>query len=401
MRPYGAATMTASPLNTEIQPESTSAAWPHAAQGACALAAGMGVGRFVYTPILPLMTAQAGLTASMGATLATANYLGYFLGALIGMVSPALGRSVAVHRAALVTLVLSLAGLPVVHSLAIWFALRLVAGVASAVVFVFAVSSLLSHLRGRLAHLPGWGFSGVGAGIALSGALVLMLSVLGDWHIAWWASALLCAVLATGAWTLRPESVPEPVPANTGAAPRTHRWFATLFISYTLEGLGYIIAGTFLVAAISQNSPGGVGGVAWILAGLAAVPSAVAWSWLSKRWRRPDLLLVALLVQATGIALPALLSGVAAALIAAILFGATFLGVSLIALGTGTHLRFPRSVALLTAGYSVGQILGPLVATPLLHHGYRLSLVLGAVIVLASAIAAGVLRIGFPHRLPH
>jgi MFS family permease len=375
--------------------------WTHVLQAASALAAGMGVGRFVYTPILPLMTVQAGLSASAGATLATANYLGYLAGALIGMVSPALGRSALVHRTALVVLVVSLAGMPLTHSVGVWFALRLAAGIGSAVVFVFAAGSLLSHVRGHGAHLPGWGFSGVGAGIALSGVLVLILNLIGDWRTAWWASALLCAALAAAAWTLRPEPAPEPAPATGGAAPsRTHRWFSTLFASYTLEGIGYIIAGTFLVAAITQNSSRSVGGAAWILVGLAAVPSAVLWSWLGNRWRRPDLLLAALVLQTIGIALPAVLDGVAAALVAAVLFGATFLGVSMIALGAGTHLRFPRSVALLTAGYSVGQILGPLVARPLLHHGYRLSLALGAVIVLGSALTAGVLRIGFPHRLP-
>ncbi len=80
------------------------------------------------------------------------------------------------------------------------------------------------------------------------------------------------------------------------------------------------------------------------------------------------LLLVALLIQAVGIALPAVIDNVGPALISAVLFGATFLGIGSIALGIGAHLQFPRAVALLTTGYSVGQILGPLVATPLLHH---------------------------------
>jgi len=102
-------------------------------------------------------------------------------------------------------------------------------------------------------------------------------------------------------------------------------------------------------------------------------------------------------IQAVGIALPALVGGLAAALVAALLFGATFIGVSTLALATGTRLRFPRSVALLTAGYSVGQILGPLAVAPLLRHGYRPALLLASVVVLAAAVAAAVLRSGFPH----
>lgn len=85
-----------------------------------------------------------------------------------------------------------------------------------------------------------------------------------------------------------------------------------------------------------------------MLVGLVAVPSSALWAWLCRRWSRPGLLCAALVIQAVGIALPALIDGVAAALISALLFGATFLGVSTIALAAGAHLRFPRSVALLT-----------------------------------------------------
>ncbi|MBI0313820.1 YbfB/YjiJ family MFS transporter [Streptomyces javensis] len=367
----------------------------------------MGVGRFVYTPILPLMHTQAGLSAATGANLATANYVGYLIGALAGTFLPRLTRSPAVLRSCLVMLAVSLAAMPLTHATGVWLLLRLCAGVVSAVIFVIAVSSLLSHLRDHPAHLPGWAFGGVGAGIALSGSLVLALRTIADWQAAWWASAGLSALLAVPAWFLRP----EPAPPSASATPRpgaerretgppTHRWFTALFASYTLEGVGYIIAGTFLVAAIDQSSPGWIGSGAWVLVGLAAIPSSALWAGLGRRWSRPSLLLAALGVQAVGIALPALIGGVAAALISAVLFGATFIGVSTLALATGAHLRFPRAVALLTTGYSVGQILGPLVATPLLRHGYHRALILAAVVVLASAVAAALLRIDFPHHMP-
>ena len=369
---------------------------------AAALAAGMGVGRFAYTPILPLMHTQAGLTASAGAHLATANYIGYLVGALGGILLPALSRSRTVLRASLVVLTVMLAAMPATHAVPVWEALRLLAGVASALVFVVAVSALLSNLRGHPPSLAGWGFGGVGAGIALSGLLVLALRAVGDWRAAWWGTAALAALLSVGAWGLRPEPAPSPDATahvtHRPAVSGTRRRFGALLLSYSLEGVGYIIAGTFLVAAIDQASPGWIGGGAWVLVGLAAVPSPALWARLGRRWSGPDLLFVALVVQAVGIALPALLGGVAAALLSAALFGATFLGVSTIALGLGAHLQFPRSVALLTAGYSVGQILGPLAAGPLLHHGYHQALLLAAAVVLASAATAAALRTGDPHR---
>ncbi|CAG6392258.1 Putative MFS family arabinose efflux permease [Actinacidiphila cocklensis] len=377
----------------------TRSPWGHVAQAAAALAAGMGVGRFVYTPILPLMHAQAGLSAGAGANLATGNYAGYLAGALAGILAPSLVRSRALLRGCLVVLTASLAAMPATHSTTVWVALRLLAGVASALVFVIVASSLLSRLREHPAHLSGWAFGGVGGGIALSGLLVLVLRSNAGWRAAWWASAALCALLAAVSWNLRTEDAPAPAGAAPAPPPRprTHRWFGALFASYTLEGIGYIVAGTFLVAAIGQGSPGWAGSGAWVVVGLAAVPSAALWARLGRRWSRPGLLLTALVVQAVGIALPALAGGIGAALVSAVLFGATFIGVSTLALATGAHLRFPRSVALLTAGYSVGQILGPLAVTPLLHHGYHQALLLAAAVVLAAAAAAALLRVGFPH----
>jgi MFS family permease len=135
----------------------------------------MGIGRFVYTPILPLMHAQAGLPPQLGAELATANYLGYLIGALAAVFIPALTRSQLVLRLSLLLLAASLALMPATHAAGAWLGLRLVAGIASALIFVIAVSALFNGLRAHAQQLVGWGFGGVGAGIALSGGLVLAL----------------------------------------------------------------------------------------------------------------------------------------------------------------------------------------------------------------------------------
>jgi hypothetical protein len=373
-----------------------SSPWLVVGQGAAALAVSMGIGRFVYTPILPLMHAQAGLATSAGALLATANYVGYLAGALAGILVPALVRSVLVMRVSIVVLIVTLALMPVTRDEAAWFGLRLVAGVSTALIFMVAVSGMLSHLRGHGQHLVGWAFGGVGAGIALSGVLVLVVRSAGDWRAAWWAAAGAAIVLSGGAWTLRAEASPIAA-AVASARPRSGRWFAAVLASYSLEGVGYIIAGTFLVAAIEQGTPGWAGTGAWVLVGLAAMAAPAVWAGLGRRWSRPGLLLAALVIQAAGIALPSVIGGVAAALVSAFLFGATFIAIALMSLSMGAELQFPRAVAVLTTGYSVGQIAGPLVVTPLLRHGYHQALLVAAGVVLAGAVAAGVLRVGYPH----
>ncbi|HYZ66198.1 MAG TPA: YbfB/YjiJ family MFS transporter [Mycobacterium sp.] len=167
--------------------------WIHVGRGAAGLGAAMGIGRFADTPILPLMTAQAALTPQAAGTLATANYVGYLAGALAGAASPRLARSTLAWRASLAVLVVSLAAMPLLPNTIGWLLVRTVAGFASAVAFVIAVNSMLEHLP---PHLPGWGFGGVGLGIALSGALVLTLPAEAGWQGAWWSAAALAAVLS-------------------------------------------------------------------------------------------------------------------------------------------------------------------------------------------------------------
>lgn len=368
----------------------------HVARTAAALAAAMGIGRFVYTPILPLMTAQAGVSAHTAADLATANYVGYLVGAVAGSISPRLARSPLACRVSLLVLIASLALMPVATTPIEWMALRAIAGAVSALVFVIAVNTMLEHLHSHPAHLAGWGFGGVGAGIALSAVLILAVS---DWKAAWWAAAGVAAVLCVIAWPMR--SAPASAPTTVDDDARTpHGPFSLLFVSYTLEGVGYIIAGTFLVAAVAQGAPQWLGGSTWLVVGLASVPSAALWAALSTRWSNPALLTAALVVQAVGIAASGAAGGVTAALVGAVLFGGTFVGISTLALAAGRMLRYPRAVALLTAGYSVGQILGPLVVAPTLHHGFRPALVIGAVVVSVAALVAGVVRVvvGKPDR---
>lgn len=379
------------------------APWTVAMQGAAALAASNGIARFVYTPILPLMNQEAGLSTAHGADLATANYIGYLLGALLGIFIPRLVYSRAIMRTAMIVMIAALALMPVWENIIWWESLRFIAGVVSALVFVYATGAMLSQLRGSAPHLIGWGFGGIGAGIALSGLLVLIIRSTSTWQAAWLVAALLSLALTLAAWGLKFERPSPAAPATVTShrPPRTRRWFTALTASYSLEGVGYIIAGTFLVAAVSQSGPTWIGDSAWIVVGLAAMPGSVLWAALARRWSRPTLLSAALIVQAFGLALAGLLPGTASALISAALFGGTFVGISSLALALGEHLQLPRAVAMLTAGYGIGQIVGPLISRSFLADGYSFPLLLGGAIITIAAIAGALVRIRFPHRLGH
>ena len=354
-------------------------AWLSVARTAAALAAAMGIGRFAYTPILPLMTSDAGLTPQAAGHLATANYVGYLIGALGAAARPRLARSLPAYRASLVTLVLTLAAMACSANVIAWAGWRLAAGAASALVFVIAVNRLLDH-----SHPParaGWAFGGVGIGIALSAAL----PATGNWRTAWWAAAILTALLSVVAWSIHPGGTEKTTPTVV----RKHRRgpLILLITSYTLEGIGYIIAGTFLVAAVAQHAPTQLAGAAWLLVGLAVIPSATLWARLTAHFSHPALLATALLLQAAGIAWAAT-GNSSAALIGAVLFGGTFIGISTLALAAGRQLQFPGAVALLTTGYSVGQVVGPVAVSPLLHNGFQQALLAGALVVLLAAVAA-------------
>ncbi|NHD18026.1 YbfB/YjiJ family MFS transporter [Actinopolyspora sp. BKK1] len=363
-------------------------------RGALALAAAMGVGRFAYTPILPLMERQASLTADAGAWIATANYVGYLVGALLLIVFPALALSGGFLRCWLLVLVASIAAMPLSTDPPVWMVLRFLAGVASAVIFVVSAQAVLRTLR-RNPHLSGWAYGGVGLGITLSGGAVLLLGSTSSWGVSWLVCAVLAALLGAPVWTLLDRATPpsSTAEASEDVVPGRARAFGLLLLGYFLEGVGYIIAATFLVAALADADLSWLGNGAWVLVGLAAVPSCVLWSRLSRGVSTPTLLVAALLLQTVAVALPGLTGNPVAVILAAVVFGGTFMGITTLALASGAALRVPRAAAALTSAYGLGQIAGPLAVQPTLAAGYRPALLIGGAVLLGGALVVLALRL--------
>lgn len=350
--------------------------------GLLAMAAGIGIGRFVYTPILPPMVEALHLSKSEAGLIASANFAGYLAGALLATVKLP-GSRRAWLLGALAINALGLAAMGAASSLPLFLALRLIAGMVSAFALVFASALVIQRLAeaGRSA-LSAVHFAGVGSGIAASAALVATLS---DWRTMWFASAALAAVAGIAvAAMVPPEDHASSRPAAHGNAP----W--ALVTAYGLFGFGYVITATFIVAQVRGTpSIAPLESYIWVLFGLSAAPSVALWTGLARRWSILNAFAVACLVEAAGVAGSALWTNEVTVIAAALLVGGTFMGLTALGL-----IAASGRIALMTASFGAGQILGPLFAGYVFDATGSLALpLLGAAAALLVAAALSCLLV--------
>lgn len=336
--------------------------------GLLAMAAAIGIGRFVYTPILPIMLESLGWGKTAAGLVASANFLGYLVGALLA-VRPLAGS---VQRRALIAALLVSAattlGMALQTNIVVMMALRLVGGAASAFVIVLASTLVLARLsaagRGALSAIH---FAGVGAGIMVSAVIVSALLAAGVGWQAMWASAGVVALIATG---LVAVLIPDQ-PTLTTAAPAPSvagppRGLPMLVIAYGLFGFGYVITATFLVTSVRMSAElRELETWIWVLFGFAAVPSVALWSWIGTRAGAMMAFALACLVEALGVAASVEWVTVPGICLAAVLLGGTFMGLTALGLMAGRQLSSAnpqRTIGLMTASFAFGQMIGPTVA---------------------------------------
>ena len=363
--------------------------------GMAALAVAMGIGRFAFTPILPMMQDDAGVTIVAGGWLASANYLGYLLGALAATLWPLRGSAVLIIGMLGIAAVTFAMG--ITTDFTAWIVLRFIAGVASALVFIAVTMRCMWALAeyGR-PQLNGVVYAGVGSGIAGAGLLCLAL-MYGQTGSAWaWmilgAAALMATLFVLPVLTavIMPGTAAAPV-ATRGNLSGRAAWFV---LCYGIAGFGYIIPATFLPVMAKAVVPDvALFGWSWPVFGVAALLSTLIAAAHAKTVGHGRVWIISHWLMAGGVVLPALLPGLMVMIVSALLVGGTFVVTTMTSLQVAreTSANAARLVAAMTASFALGQILGPVVAGLLFEAGYGFvsGLWLAGTLVALSALILG------------
>jgi MFS family permease len=371
------------------------------AAGICAIVLTVGIARFAYTPLLPVMREHAGLSGITAGWLATVNFIGYLGGALIASRIPSLHQKYTLYRAGLVFAVLSTIAMGLTDNAWVWLALRLIAGWASTAGMLLSTGFVLNWLT-RHGHRPELGvhFSGFGAGMLLSGAAIAVMSGRLSWNEQWIALGLLGIIFLIPAWRWMPEPPRElkKIDSISEGAPST-KWMLVFCIAYFCGGIDYVITSTFVVDIVHgvRNLHFSGNGV-WIVMGCVAIPSCFVWDRIAHEIGELKALTLAYSVQTVAIALSISSDHPGLVITGAALFGTTIIGSVSLTLSIVGRL-FPanpaKAMAKLTLGFGVAQILGPVVAGYLLHASgsYRDALMFATIVGVVGTILTSLLNI--------
>jgi predicted MFS family arabinose efflux permease len=366
------------------------------AAGAVLLLVTHGLGRFIYTPLLPYLVDDGLMSAGQGAAVATWNYLGYLLGALLAIRWHTVSHIRRLLPAALGVHLLTTAAMTQIDHLSAISAARLINGVANGVVFVQVPALILEWLvlRNR-ATLSGHLYIGVGLGLLLSSGLVSFSAAWLEGAARWWPAAIISVPLAwwSMACVLRLD-VPVRTAANeqlpVGKYPLFDRASVPLFLSYAGAGLGYILPMTFLPLLANQQLPPGhwlLNG-AWFVVAMATLLSPSLWNLIGAGIGDIRALRLNFLIQLVGVLAAVVLPGPLGLALCAALVGITFVGTVMLTQRIGRALhphQGPRLSAAMVSVYGLTQMAGPWLTKQWLDAGGTLT----------AAFAMGVAALGF------
>lgn len=357
------------------------------------LVVAMGIGRFAFTPQVPLMIHDHQLTLTSASLVAALNYLGYLFGSFDAM--RARNRvewrlQAGVWGAVILTLLSACVSGPWLHGL-IRFLIGWASGLAMVLLAAWASDQLHHHGRpGLLAAV----FAGPGTGIFISGMLAVALHASGvSAAFAWAAYGLLALLLIAAIARFLPRTGQLHRPDQTASPLVLNGDLKRLVLSYSLAGFGYILPATFMSQMAAARFPDSAfAQFVWPVFGGAAVIGIVL-GILTRHWGSSHVRLAMVLwAQALGVIAAIVLPGLNGLMLGAALIGGGFLCVVQLTLQYGRELapQHARYLAgLLTTGYAVGQLGGPLLSwiSSMLWHQLEPALwVAGASLILAGML---------------
>lgn len=349
------------------------------------------MGRFVYTPILPLMQAEGSLSLVAAGWLAGTNHVGYLIGAVTATRLPWSER--AVLRIGLIGVAASVTAMAIPGPLAGWFVWRWAAGVFAAWALIHTSAWGLRHaVAAAHPEWGGWIFAGSGIGLIASGLVcAVLIATGGTASVAWLVNG--AGLLAIGAllWT-RGGDAGHHAPSNARAGEATDPAIARLVLSYGLGGFGYVTAATFLPVLARGVLGNGIGyTLFWPLFGIAALVSLMVASPIGVRVGDARAYRWSLAVMAAGNTAMAAMSAAWALALGTVAIGGTFMVLTLLGLREARR-RVPpeaatRVIGKMTIAWAVGQCVGPVVSAYLAGDDGRFT---GALALAALALAAAV-----------
>jgi MFS family permease len=369
--------------------------WQVLTGGICGLVLTIGMARFAYTPLLPSLQTQTGLTDAAAGGLAAINYAGYMTGALAATWIDDVRWRHWLYSAGLWMALVTVAAMALTTWMPAWALVRYIGGLCGATGMLLGSGLILGWLmrQGRRPEL-GLYFIGLGLGIVVSAMGARGLSqVWPTWSDQWLAFAALGLVFFVPAWKWRPP-VPPQVMVSHDAAPATglgsRRWAWTMLTSYFAAGWGFVISATFTVAIVEREPAlAGQGPLAWAMVGLAAMPAVFIWDLVARRVGDKRALLLAFGLQTLSVMLPAMSGELWAALAGAVGYGATFIGIvsmTLALVGRRAPNNPGKAMAKLTLSYGAAQMLAPVVAG---YMAQTTGTFKGALWLTAGVMAAG------------
>ena len=342
--------------------------------GVLAVALALGIGRFAYTPILPFMRESLGLTSSEAGLIASWNYFGYLIGSLSILFPLFNYRLKLSFILACVTSIASTGLISATVNFDLICLTRFINGFCGAIVLISGTSLIFSKLENytsldlRLAH-----FSGFGLGMAVSSIGVIICSNLNiDWRGQWIFMLMICLIFFIPTIKFIPDQSETILQSKKIIGKNDNLSFFLLCLGYACFGFGYIIYGTF-IADLIHKSDGlmGMENIAWLVAGIAAIPSAIFWQRIAVLTSLDRSLLFSSVISALGAILLLIIDNSTGILISCFLYGFGIPGIVALTLLEGKRRyngNVTAGIAILTTSFSVGQILGPYISGNIIDY---------------------------------